>query len=84
METTNVGHNNEETVTTNMIITYPGKDGIKVLENEQIVKIKKYLDEVGSLKAGVTSNTKKEIEAYLAKYNPEKLKEIKAKETEGR
>lgn len=84
METTNVGHNNEETVTTNMIVTYPGKEGIKVLENEQIVKIKKYLDEVGNLKIGVTSNTRKEIEAYLAKYNPEKLKELKSKETEGR
>lgn len=84
METTNVGHNNEETVTTNMIVTYPGKNGIKVLGNEQILKIKGYLDEVGSLKAGVTSNTKREIEAYLAKYDPEKLRELKSKETEGR
>lgn len=78
METTNVGLN-EETVTPNMIVTYPGRNGFEVSIGGKSITVKNYLKEIGNLNAVVLNNTEKELRAYLAKYDPEKLKEYEAK-----
>lgn len=88
METTNVGLN-EETVTPNMIVTYPGRNGFEVSIGGKSITVKDHLKEVGNLSVEVLKNSEKQLRAYLAKYDPEKLKEYedkKAKEAidEGR
>jgi len=78
METANVGPN-KKTVTTNMVVTYPGKDGIEITSNGQVINVKEYLEKVGSVRVGTTKNSEQQWRAYLAKYDPEKLKEYKTK-----
>ena len=83
METANVG-SNKKIVTTNMVVTYPEKDGIEILSNGQIVNVKEYLEKVGSVKIGVLNNTERELRNYLAKYYPEKLVEYDKKVAGGK
>lgn len=78
METTNVGLN-EETVTTNMVVTYPGKDGIEIAVKGQIIKVKDYLKEAGDLNIKTIKNSERELRAYLAKYDPKKLEKYEDK-----
>lgn len=83
-EATNVDHKDMK-CTANMIVTYPGKEKIEVVTKNGI-DIREYLQK-DTLTFDVTKNTERELRAYLAKYNPEKLKEYeKAKEAkdEGR
>ncbi len=78
METTNV-ERNQKNVTTNMIVTYPGEKGIEIVTKGESINIRDYIKEVGALSIAKLSHTEKEIRAYLAKYDPEKLKEYDAK-----
>lgn len=79
METANVGLN-EETVTPNMVVTYPGKHGIEISTKGQSINVKAYLKEVGSLGVKAPSNSsEKAIREYLAKYYPKELEEYEAK-----
>jgi len=83
METANVGPN-KKTVTTNMVVTYPGKDGIEISANGQIISIRDYIEKEGNVKVGALKNAEANFRAYLAKYDPEKLKEYEAKKAKSK